>query len=222
MIPGARYFEPMAATLDPDRPPMPPDASRRLPEVEIQEHFENRSAWSTFHRIRYRVRLPGADWLPQEREFLDRGDAVAVLPYCPQTGNILLTRQFRMPIHLKHPTEALLLEVCGGILDDPDPAVTARREALEELGLVLDGVEPVFEAYSTPGSVCEKVYSFLAAYTPEQRRFQGGGLRHEGEEIEILEMPLRDALHLLRTGNIRDARTISLVLYLVADGRCPL
>lgn len=225
-IAAARYLEFMTAVPHPPRiSPEPEDASAsasETPEVNILDHLEVPSAWSTFHRIRYRVRRPGGEWIDQEREFLDRGDAVALLPYCPATGNILLTRQFRMPSFLKHPGDGVLLEVCGGILDEKDPAAAARREAAEELGLALDTVEPAFEAYSTPGSVCEKVYSFLAAYSPEQRRFQGGGLRQEGEEIEIVEMPLCEALHLLRTGGIRDARTVSLLLYLAVDGRCPL
>ncbi len=191
-----------------------------LPDVEILAGHEERSAWSTFHRLRYRVRRGTGDWIEGEREFLDRGDAVALLPYSPETGNLLLTRQFRMPVYLKHPGESLLVEVCGGILDDADPLVTARREALEELGLELGECEQVFEGYSTPGSVCEKVYYFLAPYTPADRRHKGGGLRHEGEEIEIVEIPLAEAMRLIRTGDIRDVRTIALILYLAADGRC--
>lgn len=187
-----------------------------LPQVEISDHFQQGSAWSTFHRLRYRVRGHNGAWIDQEREFLDRGDAIALLPYCPETGKVLLTRQFRMPVYLKHPAESMLLEVCGGILDDPDPAVTLRHEAIEELGIDLDRFEQVFEGYSTPGSVCEKVYSFIAPYTPEQRAHAGGGLRQEGEDIEIVELPLLEALHLVRTGGIQDARTIALLLYLAA------
>ena len=128
----------------------PPDAPtpplhRTTPEVEILDHHQQGSAWSTFHRIAYRVRRADATWVTQEREFLDRGDAVALLPFCPTTGNVLLTRQFRMPVYLRRPEEAMLLEVCGGILDDPDPAVTLRHEAMEELGIELGHFEKVFE-----------------------------------------------------------------------------
>ncbi len=197
-----------------------PAKPHEIPQVQILDRHEERSAWSTFHRIRYRMRGAGGEWIEGEREFLDRGDAVALLPYCLETGHILLTRQFRMPVYLKAPTDSLLLEICGGILDDPDPAVTAHHEALEELGIELDALERVFEGYSTPGSVSEKVYFFLAPYTPEGRRHAGGGLPHEGEEIEVVEMPLAEAMRLIRTGELRDVRTIALVLYLTADGRC--
>jgi GDP-mannose pyrophosphatase NudK len=201
--------------------PTSAQAARNIPEVEILDHFKEGSAWSTFHRIRYRVRGAGGDWIPQEREFLDRGDAIALLPYCPETGHVLLTRQFRMPVYLRHPAESMLLECCGGILDDPNPEVTLRHEAVEELGIELTGFEKVFEGYSTPGSVCEKVHYFIAPYTPEQRLHAGGGIAHEGEDIEIVEMPLTDALRLVRTHEIRDVRTIALLLYLAANKTIP-
>ena len=187
-----------------------------IPEVEILTHHQEGSAWSNFHRIAYRVRRADGTWLPQEREFLDRGDAIALLPFCAATRTVLLTRQFRMPVYLRHPAESMLLEVCGGILDDPNPTVTLRHEAVEELGLHLTHFEKVFEAYSTPGSVCEKVHYFVAPYTPEQRLHRGGGILHEGEDIEILELPLAEALKLTHTGGIRDLRTVALLFFLAA------
>jgi GDP-mannose pyrophosphatase NudK len=201
--------------------PTSAQSAQPLPEVQILDHHKESSTWSTFHRIRYRIRAAAGEWIPQEREFLDRGDAVALLPYCPETGNILLTRQFRMPVYLRHPAESMLLECCGGILDDANPEVTLRHEAIEELGIELLSFEQVFEGYSTPGSVCEKVYYFIAPYTPQQRLHAGGGIRHEGEDIEIVEMPLTEALRLVRTHGIRDVRTIALLLYLAANKTIP-
>lgn len=195
-------------------PETPAPLPTETPAVTVLEHTKEGSRWATFHQMRYRVQQPDGTQLEQGREFLDRGDAVALLPYCAETGNVLLTRQFRMPVYLRHPAEAMLLECCGGILDDPDPAVTARREAREEMGLELVSLEPVFEGYSSPGSVCEKIFYFLAPYAAEHRVHHGGGLLHEGEAVEVLEMPLTDALGKLRTGEIRDIRTIALLLEL--------
>lgn len=188
------------------------------PIVEVLDHAQNSSAWSTFHRLRYRVQSTAGEWIEQEREFLDRGDAVALLPYCASSGTVLLTRQFRMPIYLRHPAESLLLEVCGGILDNADPAVTVRHEALDELGLELGSLQHVFDAYSTPGSICEKVHYFIAPYTASERRSAGGGNAHEGEAIDVLEMPLAEAVRLIRAGEILDARTVALVFFLAATG----
>lgn len=206
----------MPETHDPDAPAVP---SAGVPAVTVLDHTQEGSRWATFHQMRYRVEQPDGTQIEQGREFLDRGDAVALLPYCAETGNVLLTRQFRMPVYLRHPAEAMLLECCGGILDDPDPAVTARREAAEEMGLELSTLEPVFEGYSSPGSVCEKIYYFLAPYTREHRVHRGGGLAHEGEAVEVLEMPLVDALQKVRSGEICDIRTIALLLEL--GGRQP-
>lgn len=201
-------------------PPAPvpsPGPDVEMPEVEILHDFKDASRWSTFHRIGYRVRRQGSAWVDQEREFLDRGDAVALLPYCPESGQVLLTRQFRMPVYVKRPAESLLIEVCGGILEDPDPTVTLRNEAREELGLELTSFHKAFEAYSTPGSACEKVHYFVGTYSAAQRLHPGGGLAHEGEEIEILEIPLTDALAQVQRGAILDARTITLLLYLATQ-----
>lgn len=210
-----------------DNQPLPEEESAvsqgaALPEVEVLEKEETRTAWASFQRILYRVRGGAGEWITQEREFLDRGDAIALLPYCRETGNILLVRQFRMPVHVRRPAEAMLLEVCGGILDDADPEVTLRHEAVEELGIELGAVEHVFDAYSTPGSVCEKVFYFIAPYTPEQRLHAGGGAAHEGEDIEIVELPLREAVRMIRDGEILDARTAALVFYLAAVIFAPL
>ncbi len=187
------------------------------PTVEILDHFEDRSAWSIFHRIGYRVRGLDGSWIVQEREFLDRGDAIALLPFCRETGKVLLTRQFRMPVYLKRPAESMLLEVCGGILDAADPLVTVRHEALDELGLELGQVEKVFEAYSTPGSVCELVHYFIAPYRAGERVGGGGGNRGEGEDIEVVEIALDEAVRQIGTGEVRDVRTIALLLYLAAN-----
>lgn len=203
----------MACTPSSSQPAGSRDAQNSVPEVEVLDHFQDGSAWSTFHRIRYRVRGFAGGWIEGEREFLDRGDAVALLPYCRATGMVLLTRQFRMPIHLKRPGEAMLLEVCGGILDAKDPLITVRHEANDELGLELGPAEKVFEGYSTPGSVCELVHYFLAPYEAGSRG-PGGGNRHEGEDIEVVEMALEEALRQIGTGAIRDVRTIALLLYL--------
>ena len=204
-------------------PAYPEDVNAReagfpAPTVEILDHVQVPSAWSTFHRIRYRIRRADGAWLAQEREFLDRGDAIALLPFCAETANVLLTRQFRMPVYLRHPAESMLVECCGGILDNADPEVTVSHEAIEELGIELNAVEKVFEGHSTPGSVCEKVHYYIAPYTAAQRRYPGGGNLHEGEDIEILETPLSEALNLIRTHEIRDVRTIALILYLAASG----
>jgi nudix-type nucleoside diphosphatase (YffH/AdpP family) len=144
----------------------------------------------------------------------DRGNGVAILPYDPVRGTVLLVRQFRLPVYL-NPREGaedgMLIEACAGLLDKEDPEAGIRREAEEELGYRFGRIETVFDAYMSPGSVTERVILFTAAYSAADRISAGGGSAHEGEDIEILEIPLDEALAWVRSGAIADAKTIMLL-----------
>lgn len=146
----------------------------------------------------------------QVREVYDRGDGAAVLPFDPQRGTVLLVRQFRMPAHLNG-HEGYLIEACAGIVDDGDPEATARKEAEEELGYRLTQVDRVFEAFMSPGTMTERITCFTAPYSPGDRVSTGGGSAHEGEDIEVLELPLSRALDMVDSGDIVDAKTILLL-----------
>jgi hypothetical protein len=71
----------------------------------------------------------------------------------------------------------------------------------------------VFEAFMSPGAVTEKLHFFVAEYEPEMRVSAGGGLAHEGEEIEVLELGIDEALAMIAQGRIVDAKTIMLLQY---------
>lgn len=148
----------------------------------------------------------------QVREVYDRGDGAAVLPVDPERGTVLLVRQFRMPAHLNG-HDGYLIEVCAGVVDDDDPEKTALREAEEELGYRLSQVERAFEAFMSPGSVTERITCFAARYCPSDRVSTGGGAAQEGEDIEVLELPLSCALDMVASGDIVDAKTMLLLQY---------
>jgi hypothetical protein len=63
----------------------------------------------------------------------------------------------------------------------------------------------------TPGAVTEKLHFFVAEYEPHMRIGAGGGLPHEGEEIEVLELGIDQALAMIEDGRIVDAKTIMLL-----------
>jgi GDP-mannose pyrophosphatase NudK len=145
------------------------------------------------------------------REVYDRGDAAAILLYNKQQKSVLLTKQFRLPSFLNGNASGMLIEVCAGMLDKDDPETCARREAKEETGYKIETVQHAFDAYTSPGGITEIIHCFVAAYTPDMKVDAGGGLAAEGEHIELLEPLLDDALNMIATGEIKDAKTIMLL-----------
>jgi len=147
----------------------------------------------------------------QVRQVYDRGDGAAILPIDPERGTVLLVRQFRMPVEVNRERGGLLIEACAGKLDANDPETAIRKEAEEELGYRLKAVRKVSECYSSPGSVSERLSLFLSTYSPTDRISAGGGAQSEGEDIEVLEMPLAEAAALIDSGEIADMKTVILV-----------
>jgi nudix-type nucleoside diphosphatase (YffH/AdpP family) len=125
---------------------------------------------------------------------------------------VLLTRQFRYPAFVNGATD-LLIEACAGLLDARDPETAIKHEVEEELGVRVSAVSRVFESYMSPGSVTEKLHFFVAEYTAGDRISSGGGIAHEGEDIEVLEIGFADALAMIDRGEIVDGKTIMLLLY---------
>jgi nudix-type nucleoside diphosphatase (YffH/AdpP family) len=141
------------------------------------------------------------------REIYDHGSAAAVLLYAASTNTVILTRQFRLPPHLNG-DPAWLIEAPAGMLDGEAPAIAAHREAVEETGYEPEGMVFLFDAYMSPGSLTEKCACYLARYTPGKTIGDGGGLAHEGEDIEVFELGFDAALGMIESGEIADAKTI--------------
>lgn len=146
------------------------------------------------------------------REIYDPGDGAAILLYDPGRSRVALVRQFRVPAFLKDRRESLI-EVCAGRLDGENAETRIVKEAEEKTGFVVRHPRRVFEAYMSPGCFAEKLTFFVAQYEAEDRTGKGGGLVGEGEDIEILEPTLDEALAMVGTGEIIDAKTILLLHY---------
>lgn len=185
--------------------------------VVIHRDDAVRTHWSTFHRILCSVTMPDGTEFEHEREFLNRGNAIALLPYCKEHKTVILTKQFRLPAYMNDPADGILLEVCGGMRVGADSEEIAKQEAQEEIGLALSDLRLAFTGYSSPGSVTEKIDYYLSDYSSEHKQHRGGGVHAEGEHITIIEMPLDSAFDLIGTGGIRDVRTIALLAYLRAE-----
>jgi nudix-type nucleoside diphosphatase (YffH/AdpP family) len=152
------------------------------------------------------------EWQTQKRETFDRGNAAVLLPYSLTRRTVVLVRQFRYPAYVNG-YDDLLIEAAAGLLDNASPEASIRAEAEEETGYRLREVKKVFEAFMSPGAVTEKLHFFVAEYEPEMRVGSGGGLADEGEEIEVLELSIDEALAMIVDGRIVDAKTIMLLQY---------
>jgi nudix-type nucleoside diphosphatase (YffH/AdpP family) len=145
------------------------------------------------------------------RQIDDHGEAAAVLPYDAGRRVALVCRQPRVgPLYSGF--EPHLVEAAAGVIDPGEaPAAAVVREAFEELGVRLGAVEPVTAAWSMPGLSSERIHLFLAPYAAGDRVAAGGGMAHEGEEIEVLERPLADLLREADAGALTDLKTLALV-----------
>jgi nudix-type nucleoside diphosphatase (YffH/AdpP family) len=157
-------------------------------------------------------RRANGEWQTQHRETYDRGNGAVLLPYNVAQRTVVLVRQFRYPVYVNGHDD-LLIEAAAGQLDNASPEVRIRAEAEEETGYRLGEIHKVFEAFMSPGSVTEKLHFFVAPYEPSMRIGAGGGLEDEGEDIEVLELPIDQALAMIDDGRIVDAKTIMLLQY---------
>lgn len=183
------------------------------------ERVETLSAsWGTLKNYIIAYRRSDGTEVGQAREVYDRGHGAAVLLYNKETDAIILTRQFRLPALLGGHPDGMLLEAPAGLLDDDDPATAIRREAEEETGYRITDVREVFSAIMSPGSVTERLHFFIAECTAADRVGAGGGHKGEGEDIEVLEVRLEDALAMVERGEIIDAKTILLLYHAALKG----
>lgn len=162
-----------------------------------------------FKIIKYRIThtLFEGGWIaPIEREIFERGSAAAVLPYDPQTGQVLLVEQFRAGAI--HEENAWLTELIAGIIETGEqPLDVIEREAVEEAGIHLRDPKFICEYLSSPGGSTEKIFLYYAEADLSQA---GGhhGLAHEGEDIRIKLYTPDELFDLLDNGQIGNAMTL--------------
>jgi len=170
--------------------------------------------WYTLKKYTYEAEKRDGRHQVQTREVYDRGNGAAILLYNREFKTVILTRQFRLQTWVNGNKKGVLIEACAGLLDRENPEEAIRRETEEETGYRIGEVKKIFEAYMSPGSVSEILYFFIAEYAESMKVHSGGGVEHEQEEIEVLEMAFEKALAMIGTGEIRDAKTIMLLQYL--------
>lgn len=201
-------------TTDPHPAPQPAEA----PPASLAERIRVEAVellsddWYVLKKTTFRWRRRDGTWQRQSRETYDRGKGATILLYDRERRTVVLVRQFRYPAFVNG-CDDLLIETPAGLLDNADPEARIRAETEEETGFRIGTVERVFEATMSPGSVTERLFFFVAPYTPADRVSAGGGDAGEGEDIDLLELTIEEALAMIEDGGIRDGKTIMLLQY---------
>jgi nudix-type nucleoside diphosphatase (YffH/AdpP family) len=169
--------------------------------------------WYTLRKITYEYQKANGTWETQHREAYDRGNGATILLYNKDQKTVILTRQFRLPTFVNGNPTGMLIETCAGLLDKDNPEDCIKRETEEETGYRITDVRKIFEAYMSPGSVTEVLYFFVAEYSKSMKIHGGGGIAHEQEDIEVLEITLDDAMEMIDNGEIKDGKSIMLLQY---------
>lgn len=135
--------------------------------------------------------------LTYQREVVHHGGSAVIVPVFDD-GTVALVRQYR------HPAVRYLLEAPAGTLDDGErPEHGAERELQEELGLIAGRMEKLSEFFVSPGFCEEKMWVYLATELVQGRQ------RLEADEIlDVVRLPLSEALEMITSGEIQDAKTI--------------
>jgi len=187
-----------------------------MSDIDDRVRIENDAVLSdrkyALRQLTFSWRRNDGAWQRNVREVYDRGNGAVILPYNLAARRVVLTRQFRMPAFLNGYRETLI-EAAAGMLDGAAPEDRIRAETEEETGYRILHVRKVFEMFTSPGAVTEKLHFFVAEYDAGAKTGAGGGLKHEGEDIEVLEIGIDDALAMLADGRICDAKTAILLQY---------
>jgi nudix-type nucleoside diphosphatase (YffH/AdpP family) len=185
------------------------ETAERVRIVDVQVLSDD---WYVLKKTTFDYRRADGSWQRQSRETYDRGNGATLLLYDPRRRTVVLTRQFRLPAFVNG-HEGMLIETPAGLLEEASPEARIRVEVEEETGYRVESVRKVFEAFMSPGSVTEKLFFFVAEYDAGTRVSRGGGIADEGEDIEVMELPIDDALAMVAHGAIMDGKTIMLLQY---------
>lgn len=181
------------------------------PKIEIKKTELLSDNWYVLNKVTFDYQKKDDSWVTQKREVYDRGNGAAILLYNTEQKTVILTRQFRLPTYLNGNKTGMMIEVCAGLLDQDNPEQCIIRETEEETGYRLNTVHKVMESYMSPGAVTEILYLFVGQYDESMKVSDGGGVEHEEENIDVMEMPFEEAYSMIESGQIKDAKTIILL-----------
>jgi len=188
----------------------------RNPRVRILGVELLANDWYVLRKTTFEYEATDGTRSVQSRETYDRGDGAAILLYNLERRTVLLVRQFRFPAYVNGHDSGYLDEVPAGLLDEDEASVAIRREASEETGVELGEVEAIFDLFMSPGSVTERIHYFAAPYLVGATS-GFAGIAHEGEDIELIEYDIDDAIAAIGSA-IVDGKTALLLYWAITRG----
>jgi len=184
--------------------------------IEIIKNELLSDNWFMLRNYTYDIAKKDGTKVRHKREVYDRGNGATILLYNRKKQTVLLVKQFRIPSYVNGNANGMLIETCAGLLDNDSPEDCIRKEAIEETGYQVGEVEKLFELFMSPGGVTEVIHFFAAEYHDESRANNGGGV--EDEDIEVLEVPFKQALAMIKSGEIKDGKAVILLQYAQLNG----
>ena len=182
--------------------------------VQLQADELVAHVWNPLHKLSLSYEHLNGHVQTLQRELYIKPPGAAVLLYNPVKDTVVLVRQFRCPLFYLG-EDPLLIEACAGLLDGEHPEEAIKREILEETGYGIQDVTFVMKVFTSPGVTTEYLLLYIAHIDDSQKQGQGGGLVEEGEEIEVLELPLAECARKLAAGELQDAKTVILLQHLL-------
>jgi ADP-ribose pyrophosphatase len=181
------------------------NARRKGEKPEAQLACKELYKGKVFTLNRETVRFP--DGSTSEFDIVRHPGASAIVPFMSdpegEDPQLLLLRQYR------YAAGGYIFEIPAGRLDgNESPAHCAARELKEETGCTAERMESLFTMFTTPGFTDEKIHVFMATGLTH-----GESAREADEFVDIVIMRLAEALELIRTGEIVDAKTSLSILY---------
>lgn len=143
-----------------------------------------------------------------KREVVVHPGAVVILPLL-DADTVVLIRNKRYAV------DQVLIELPAGTVETKEPPINcAGRELLEETGYLAKRLKPLGTFFTSPGILSEKMFAFVA-YDLQKKH----AALEEGEEIELQPTPLVEAIEMIKTGEIADAKTIAVLMMYERFGR---
>ncbi|WP_132461220.1 NUDIX domain-containing protein [Rhodovulum marinum] len=201
---------------------MSPATLRRPTRPGDIEEFARSQPYANFFAVEeydFRHRRFDGEWSPPvNRAAFFTSDAATVLPYDPARDAVLLIEQFRVGPYGRGDSECWSLEAIAGLVDPGEtPEATVRREAVEEAGVTVGRLHPVYGYYPSPGAKTEFIYSYVGEADLHDGVGGLGGLAAEGEDIRAHVVGFDRAMDLVETGEIGNAPLILSLLWLARN-----